>query len=159
MTVRLKYGVSNGAMAHNQVMAPLNQIPIPLWYYPQKGGGSQMIQGELKALVNGTVGTELEGYVVGTILVKHTTCDARQYKDTEVDVVDWGGCIFDQEFDAMTDVWVWAVDDWHEDPDNPGEFLCGWSAVNRCCVETDEPPIGIPGDSGAIFALIGGLGA
>lgn len=100
------------------------------------GGGIRKIQGILTALASGT--GPYTGKQVATIEVKVAPCDEGTLIDTEVEVVDWSGCVFDLDFEDMEGVWVWASEGVAlslEAGAEEGELTpCHWTADDRCCI-------------------------
>lgn len=95
-----------------------------------------MIQGELIALGDGE--GPYTGKQVGTITVKVASCSEGELINTDVEVVDWSGCVFDLPFEDLEGVWVWASKGVAESQDpeaEAGELTpCHWTADDRCCV-------------------------
>ncbi len=100
------------------------------------GGGTRKIQGILIDLNDGT--GPYTGKQVATITIKVAPCNEGDLIDTDVDVVDWSGCIFDLEFEDLDGVWVWASEGValsQEEGADPGELTpCHWTADDRCCI-------------------------
>lgn len=107
----------------------------------QAGGGTRKIQGPLIALVDGT--GPYTGAQVATITIRVAPCANPELIDTDVDVVDWSGCVFDLPEDELLDVWVWASEGITEsrDPEaEPGDLTpCHWIADDRCCDVVPSP--------------------
>ena len=99
-------------------------------------GGTRKIQGILIALEVGT--GPYTGKQVATITIKVAPCADGSLIDTDVDVVDWSGCVFDLDFADLDGVWVWASEGvaLSLDPGaDPGELTpCHWTADDRCCI-------------------------
>lgn len=102
-------------------------------------GGTRKLQGTLEALEDGT--GPYTGKKVGTVLIVVAPCDDGDLIGTEVDVVDWSGCVFDLTFEELDGVWVWAsegVAQSLEEGADPGDLTpCHWVADDRCCVGSE----------------------
>jgi len=100
------------------------------------GGGTKLIQGILIALEDGT--GPYTGKKVATVTIKVAPCDEDTLLDTDVDVVDWSGCVFDLTFEELDGVWVFASEGiaLSQDPEAAEGDLtpCHWVANDRCCV-------------------------
>ena len=107
-------------------------FPAPVDYYPRpmggggKGGG---IQGTLVDLVDGS--GAFTGKKIATILIVVAPCNQPDLIGTEVEVVDWSGCVFDHELSDLDGVWVWAS------RGIAADTPCHWVADDRCCVDAD----------------------
>ena len=99
-------------------------------------GGTRSIQGELIALNNGT--GPYTGKKVATITVKVAPCANGDLLETDVEVVDWSGCIFDLDFEDLEGIWVWASEGVALSLDSEAEegelTPCHWTAEDRCCI-------------------------
>lgn len=99
------------------------------------GGGTRLIQGTLIALEDGT--GPYTGKKVATITIEIAPCDDSGLIGTDVDVVDWSGCVFDLPFEDLEGVWVWASEGIgaSQDPEaEEGDLTpCHWTANDRCC--------------------------
>jgi hypothetical protein len=139
-------------------MAPLNQIPIPLWYYPTPStpGGGQLIYGEfVEDYVEPGGGCDITQTPprAGLILVTEPPCSELDLAGEEVPVYDNLGCVFDHDEEDLEGVRVVfgkgtipnpRFDDdpgTEEEPNpcySPEPFICVYTAIDRCCVEADS---------------------
>lgn len=102
-------------------------------------GGGQIIEYVIDSLRVADAEVEDEapyaGLTIASVTIKGAACGKGQV-ETEVDVVDHSGCIFDEE--DMTGYTGWAASSMEYlslDPEaDPGEFApCHYAAFNRCC--------------------------
>jgi hypothetical protein len=98
------------------------------------GGGGATIEYVIDSLETKTEGP-YTGLIVATVIVKGAPGDREDLIETEVEVVDHSGCIFDEE--DMTGYTGWASEmvylslDATEDCDTKTPLH--WAAINRCC--------------------------
>jgi len=119
--------------------------PRPEWFYPipaKKGGGGAGIEGKLASIEVAGSESPYAGLTIGTVTVWGAPCDQSSLIDTEVEVVDHSGCVFDLTEEELGDVWVWAVEKVFKSLASgaeEGELTpCHWSADDRCCVDADS---------------------
>jgi hypothetical protein len=94
-------------------MSPLNQIPLPLWYYPTA---------ESYGTIEGLVVSQAEGGV--NLMVSRASQIASHLIGSAVLVKDPSGCINDED---ISGVYLWA----HRTVGVSG--VPEWTAFNRCC--------------------------
>lgn len=120
---------------------------------PASPAGTRKIQGVLIALADGT--GPYTGAQVATITIRVAPCSDADLLDTDVDVVDWSGCVFDLPEEDLLDVWVWAsegITDSRDPTAEEGDLTpCHWIADDRCCDvvpspanPTPDPPVDPP---------------
>lgn len=112
------------------------------WLLIDSAGGSlRAIQGTLDSIATAGTGSSYNGKTVGTITVVVAPCNDSGLIGTQVDVVDWSGCIFDLDIEDMEGVWVWAGEGIAaslQSGADPGDLApCHWTAWDRCCVSAD----------------------
>lgn len=106
-------------------------------------GGGATIQFEIVSVaVETDSASPYFGYKVAVVTVKPSPCSRTDLIDTEVDVVDWSGCVFDLDEEDLIGVWGWASEYIYlsqASGADPGELTpCHWAADDRCCVAADK---------------------
>lgn len=100
----------------DSVIYPFLPVPPTEEIHCNTVSGGKIIQGNITDVNAGTVGEQI-GFNVIDLTVVRASCDAKEYIGQSVKVVDWSGCIADLDPEDLEDVWLWACDDWQENPD------------------------------------------
>lgn len=77
------------------------------------------------------------GLIIATVLVEGTSCGREALIDTEIDMIDHRGCIYDLPEDDLIGVKTWGMEEvWRSrEVGVPAgtNAPCHWSAWDRCC--------------------------
>lgn len=101
-----------------------------------------MLQGTIDSIVTAGTSSPYNGLVVATVTVTVPPDDQPLLLDTQVDVVDHTGRIFDLTEGQLVGVWVWAHEGVSQDLPSgasPGDLTPShWSATDRVCTSSDS---------------------
>lgn len=102
-----------------------------------KGIESKSIEFTIDSVTTADATSPYNGKKVATVTIENQTCGLTNLEGDTVDVVDWSGCLFNEDNEDLVDRYGWA--DWKQRTSlqegvPPGTLTpCHWSAINICC--------------------------
>ncbi len=100
-----------------------------------------MLQGTIDSIVTAGTSSPYNGLIVATVTVTVPPSDQTSLLNTQVDVVDHTGRIFDLTEGQLVGVWIWASEGVAQDLSSgalPGDLTPShWAADDRVCTEFD----------------------
>ena len=126
----------SGTLTQGEYQGAGLTLPDMLPYTDTGGGGSKIMYSIDSTTTHGSA-SPYNGLVVATVTVIVAPCDRSELIDTQVEVVDHSGCLFDEPANDLVGRIGWAFEGIAKSRASgaaPGELTpCHWAADGLCC--------------------------